>query len=171
MSLIAVDPARSLPCFDDDGLRSVEVAVRGVLDPELGGLSIGDLGLVHSVDRDECGTIRVVLLPTFLGCPALALMAADVRWAVRQEAGADCSVLWSNEPVWSSARISPQGVAHLASIGIAVATDREPRPPCPTCAGAMLRTINPVGATACRSVAWCPQCRSVIDVLGANRAS
>lgn len=169
MSLVAVDTARSLPCFDDVGVRSVEVAVRGVLDPELGGLSIGDLGLVHSVDTDECGTIRVVLLPTFLGCPALALMAADVELAVRKVAGADCSVSWSNEPPWSSARISPAGVHRLASIGIAVATDSDPRPPCPTCASSMLQTINPVGATACRSVAWCPQCRSVIDVLGANR--
>ena len=169
MSASAVAASASATDSLDALVGSVEFAVRGVLDPELGGLSIGDLGLVHSIDVDERDGVCVVLLPTFLGCPALALMATDVAATVGRAVDMRCSVTWANEPAWSSARISPAGVAHLATLGIAVATTHNPRPPCPTCSSSMLLTVNPVGATACRSVAWCPQCRSVIDVLGADR--
>ena len=149
--------------------REVSAAVLHVSDPELGGLGIGDLGLVHSIDIDETGGVHVVLLPTFLGCPALALMAHDVQTAAVAAGAMSCAVTWAAQPTWSSARISPAGVAHLAKLGIAVATTNDQCPVCPTCGASMLRQINPVGATACRAVAWCGACRSVIDVLGADR--
>lgn len=147
----------------------VSAAVLNVSDPELGGLGIGDLGLVHSIDMDEAAGVHVVLLPTFLGCPALALMAHDIQAAAVAAGATSCLVTWATQPAWSSARISPLGVAHLATLGIAVATKGDPSPPCPTCGAGMLRQINPVGATACRAVAWCGGCRSVIDVLGLER--
>lgn len=152
-------------------LAVVEAAVRAVVDPELGGLTIGDLGLVYSVGEGPSGHVIVTLLPTFLGCPALALMASDVVAAAAAVDAPRCSVTWSSDPGWSSERISPVGVTHLASIGIAVATETAPDPLCPTCNGDLLRPISPVGSTACRSVAWCGGCRSVIDVLGSNRSS
>ena len=60
------------PALDRDVIAR---AVAAVVDPELGGVTIGDLGLVHDVRIDEGGAVVVELLPTFLGCPALALMA------------------------------------------------------------------------------------------------
>ena len=151
-------------------LVAVEIAVRAVVDPELGGLTIGDLGLVHTVFESPVGGSVVTLLPTFLGCPALTLIAADVAAAATKTGASRCTVTWAADPPWSSTRISPAGVAHLASIGIAVTTATAPDPVCPTCGGAMLRPVSPVGSTACRSVAWCGKCRSVIDVLGADRS-
>lgn len=145
-------------------------AVAAVVDPELGGVTIGDLGLVHDVRIDEGGAVVVELLPTFLGCPALALMAADVVQAVRGLAVPHCRVVWRSEPSWDSLRISERGVEQLASLGIAVATTALSSPPCPICGAQMLRPISTVGATACRAVAWCGGCRSAIDVMGARRS-
>jgi ring-1,2-phenylacetyl-CoA epoxidase subunit PaaD len=147
----------------------VEAAVFAVSDPELGGLSIADLGLVHEVLVDELGGVSVTLLPTFLGCPALSLIASDVDRAARVAGASACVVTWSNTPRWSAERITPSGVAHLGALGIAVASANSPEPLCPTCGTSMLRSVSPVGATACRSVAWCSGCRSVIDVLGGDR--
>lgn len=144
-------------------------AVAAVVDPELGGVTIGDLGLVHDVRVDRGGAVVVELLPTFLGCPALALMAADVERAVRDLGVGQCTVVWRVEPSWDSSRITARGVEQLASLGIAVATTALSSPACPSCGSRMLRQINPVGATACRAVAWCGGCRSVIDVMGARR--
>ncbi len=147
----------------------IDTAVRAVADPELGGLSIGDLGLVYDVRADDRGKASVTLLPTFLGCPALNLIAADVVVAAVSAGASTCTVIWSNTPRWSSDRITPAGVRHLAGLGIAVVTNHSTAPSCPTCGGSTLRSVAPVGATACRSVAWCGQCRSVIDVLGGDR--
>ncbi len=145
-------------------------AVAAVVDPELGGVTIGDLGLVHDVRVDRDGAVIVELLPTFLGCPALALMAADVKQAVRGFGVGQCTVVWRVDPLWDSSRITARGVAQLASSGIAVATSSLLSPACPSCGEQMLRPINPVGATACRAVAWCGGCRSAIDIMGAPRS-
>ena len=144
--------------------------VLAVVDPELGGVTIGDLGLVHDVRVDPDSAVTVELLPTFLGCPALALMAADVEQAALALGARECTVVWRVEPSWDSSRITPLGVEQLASLGIAVATTVLASPACPSCGQQMLKSINPVGATACRAVAWCGGCRSVIDVMGARRA-
>ena len=157
-------------------LDRVVDAVRKVVDPELGGVTIGDLGLVHQVLSDVApleeavGAVIVELLPTFLGCPALTLMAADVKRAALGAGATACSVEWKLAPRWDSSRISPSGIEQLASLGIAVARADRPEPACPSCGRAMLRPVNPVGATACRAVAWCGGCRSVIDVMGAERS-
>lgn len=148
----------------------VERAVGAVVDPELGGVTIGDLGLVHDVRIDDGGSVVVELLPTFLGCPALALIARDVEHDVRARGVRQCTVVWRVEPSWDSSRITSRGVAQLASLGIAVATTALSTPACPSCGAQMLRPINPVGATACRAVAWCGGCRSAIDVMGAPRS-
>ncbi len=153
--------------LDRDVVRS---AVSSVVDPELGGVTIGDLGLVHDVLVDQHGAVIVELLPTFLGCPALALMAEDVERAARAMGARECTVVWRVEPAWDSSRITPLGVEQLATLGIAVATAALASPACPTCGAQTLRPINPVGATACRAVAWCGGCRSAIDVMGARRA-
>ncbi|MEZ5255754.1 MAG: iron-sulfur cluster assembly protein [Ilumatobacteraceae bacterium] len=43
-------------------------------DPEYPGVSIRDLGMVQAVTRDADGLVRVSLVPTFGGCPALPMM-------------------------------------------------------------------------------------------------
>ena len=144
-------------------------AVAAVVDPELGGVTIGDLGFVHDIRFVDDGSAVVELLPTFLGCPAQALMTADVERAVLALGVRQCTVVWRAEPSWDSSRITARGVGQLASLGIAVATTARLSPACPSCGTQMLRPISPVGATACRAVAWCGGCRSVIDVMGAPK--
>jgi ring-1,2-phenylacetyl-CoA epoxidase subunit PaaD len=62
-----VDPATVLALLAD------------VPDPELPMLSIVDLGIVHRVDvGSDDGPIRVEILPTFVGCPALELIKGSI---------------------------------------------------------------------------------------------
>jgi ring-1,2-phenylacetyl-CoA epoxidase subunit PaaD len=48
-------------------------ALAEVPDPEIPAVSVVDLGLVHQVALKD-GRLRVELLPTFVGCPALELI-------------------------------------------------------------------------------------------------
>ena len=67
----------ALPTLEE----AVRSAVAGVDDPEYPGVSIVDLGLLEQVRVDH-GHVEVGLIPTFSGCPALAVIADEVRGAV-----------------------------------------------------------------------------------------
>jgi ring-1,2-phenylacetyl-CoA epoxidase subunit PaaD len=144
-------------------------AVEAVPDPELGGVTIGELGMVLSVDvAEKVGSFEAMieLLPTFLGCPALELISSDVQLAARLAGAETATVRFPLSAVrWSPDRISADGVARLNAIGIAVQRAVTPDPPCPRCGQQTLVNRLPVGASSCRSSAWCKSCRDVIDVL------
>lgn len=151
-------------------LRDLVVeAVRAVPDPELAGVGIGDLGLVHDVRIDDAsGAVEVELVPTFLGCPALAVIEGDVRAAIAAVPGAgDVTVRFVTSPAWTAARISDNGRHRLAELGIAVDTGRTRlvSVTCPVCGATRLRPVSEVGPTACRSVAWCDSCRNPVEVV------
>ncbi|MDT5001196.1 MAG: ring,2-phenylacetyl-CoA epoxidase subunit PaaD, partial [Mycobacterium sp.] len=61
--------------------RAREVAAT-VTDPEMPMLTLVDLGVLRSVDRDTDGTVVVTITPTYSGCPAMATMRADLEHAL-----------------------------------------------------------------------------------------
>lgn len=148
---------------------AVVEAVRAVPDPELAGVGIGDLGLVHEVWVDDVtGAVDVELIPTFLGCPALGVIERDVHDAAGAVAGTGAvAVRFLTAPAWTPARISERGRSQLAELGIAVETGRTRlvSVSCPVCGAARLRPVSEVGPTACRSVAWCDACRNPVEVV------
>ena len=144
---------------------AVRAAVAAVDDPELPGVSIGALGMVHDVAVDERG-VRIELVPTHAGCPALEIIAADVRTAAtRAGADADVEVVWRRDLVWSPADVSLGARTTLAAeFTVAFrATNSSLR--CPVCGSHAVEDRAAVGATRCRSVAWCAACRNVVDVM------
>lgn len=161
--------------FSGEELHAWLTAVSMVPDPELGGVTIGELGLVHELRQSVVdGAIEVILLPTFLGCPALNLMEHDVVGVLRARGVSSVRVTWANSPAWNPDRISQAGRGKLADLGIAV-PDRvsfadDALPVCPICSVAALEAKLPVGPTACRSVAWCTSCRSVVEIMRGHYA-
>lgn len=139
---------------DGPALAALRMAVGAVRDPELGEVTLDDLGLVRAVGA-RGDVVTVELVPTFLGCPARGVIEADVRRAVlpwRAE------VSWCHE-VWSEERVTPAGRSKLAGLGTVVGDA-----PCPRCAG-RLEVLLPDGAASCRSVARCTACGELADVL------
>jgi ring-1,2-phenylacetyl-CoA epoxidase subunit PaaD len=141
-------------------------AVDSVLDPELGDVTIGELGLVQSVVIND-GRVEVSLTPTFLGCPALSLIATDVRIVVerlREPEITEVAVAFVSTPVWSPSQINESGRAKLAELGIGVIRG-DGTVACPYCASDDVSERVPVGSTSCRSLWWCGACRTVIDFM------
>lgn len=133
-----------------------------VEDPEFPGISIVGLGMVGSA-RHEADTVSVELVPTFRGCTALGFIEADVRRAFR-DAG-EVRVTWSTEP-WSTDRVRPDTRAKLADDYGVIIRDDDGGLSCPVCASTSgVRDTAAAGPTRCRSVAWCDDCRNVIEVL------
>jgi ring-1,2-phenylacetyl-CoA epoxidase subunit PaaD len=144
----------------------IDQAIRSVDDPEYPGVSIVDLGLLESLDvsPDE-DTVAIGLIPTFSGCPALEIIAEDVRAAVAAVAP-EChvTVSWLRSPVWSTDRISADAATALADrftvavqIGSSAAT-------CPRC-GEPTTQQSMFGPSRCRAVHRCPGCGEAIEVM------
>jgi len=147
---------------DADLVARVRAALAGVPDPELPVLSVVDLGIVHRVEATDDG-IRVDILPTFIGCPALDVIRDSIagRLAVF---GRPVAVETTFVVPWTSDRISEAGLAALRSAGIAPpAAPGETR--CPWCDSGQVVMDSAFGPTQCRSLFYCRGCRQPFESL------
>ena len=86
---------------------AVWAALHDVRDPEIPAISVVDLGVVRRVEAEE-GRVRIELLPTFVGCPAIDVMRDAVAQRLAEFAD-DVSVEVSFAEPWTSQRITPEG--------------------------------------------------------------
>ena len=150
---------------------AVLAALDDVADPEIPAVSVVELGMIGAVEA-RSGSIRVELLPTFVGCPAIDLIRAAVEDRLATF-GVPVSVDVSFETPWTSDRISASGREKLRRSGFA------PPPPvragralpmvelvpvaCPYC-GSHRTTLESVfGPTQCRSIRHCADCRQSFE--------
>jgi ring-1,2-phenylacetyl-CoA epoxidase subunit PaaD len=96
---------------------AVLAALEDVPDPEIPTVSIVELGMIGSVEVDAAG-IRVELLPTFVGCPALEVIRDSVVSRLA-ELGRPVRVDVTFSTPWSTDRISPAGREKLRRSGFA----------------------------------------------------
>lgn len=143
---------------------ALDELVRDIEDPELPHVTIGDLGIVRSVDVDG-DRATVVLTPTYTGCPATEQIRDDVE-AVIRGARYEPDVSMAMSPAWTTDWITPRGRTRLREAGIA------PPPPagapgtvpvdlpvaCPRCGSRRTRLISHFGGTACKASYVCSAC-------------
>ena len=139
-------------------------ALMEVPDPELPVLSVVDLGIVHRVDVSGDG-IRVEILPTFVGCPALDVIRDGIKTRL-EVFGLPVRVDTTFEVPWTSERISPAGRRALARVGIAPPSEPD-AVRCPFCASDSVVMDSAFGPTQCRSLYYCRACRQPFEALKA----
>jgi ring-1,2-phenylacetyl-CoA epoxidase subunit PaaD len=143
--------------------RIIWQALGEVEDPELP-IAITEMGLVHAVVIDG-GAVRVELLPTFVGCPALGVIRDRVRnrlLAIEGVRSAD--VIFRFDPPWTIDRMSDAGRARLVAHGMSVPRVRLAEPAvCPVCGSTNTTLENPFGPTLCRAIYYCRDCRNPIE--------
>ncbi len=137
----------------------------GVDDPEYPGVSIVDLGLVEAVSAGEDDHVEVDLIPTFLGCPALEFIVADVRRALDAHDFGDADVRFVDQPVWTPERITLAGRRALAERFCVAVEVGERQPLCPQCGEAALVETSLFGSMRCRSISECPSCGERVETI------
>ena len=163
--LPAVTPARA------DAERRLSLAWAAlalVEDPEIPALSIVDLGLIRHVEPQPAGALDVGLSPTYVGCPATAVIRRSVEDALRNADVGACTVTEVLSPPWSSDWITAEGRRKLESYGIvpprqSVQSLREvlrgDRPVgCPRCHSTDTECISEFGSTPCKALHRCRAC-------------
>ena len=138
---------------------AVRAALAEVPDPEIPTVSIIDLGIVDRVEVGPDG-IRVDLLPTFVGCPALELIRAAVEDRLTAF-GRPARVEFTFERPWTTTRLTDAGRDGLRQAGIAPPT--EDAVTCPYCASTRVAMDNLFGPTLCRSLYYCRDCRQPFE--------
>lgn len=148
-------------------------ALADVPDPEIPAVSVVDMGMIREVDAHDAAA-RVVVLPTFTGCPAIDVIRSDVAAAVAAVPGIESvEVETSFEPPWTSDRITEEGRRKLTEFGLAPPTGKGPVlitqiglptfAVCPFCGSKDTRNENPFGPTPCRALYYCNACRNPFE--------
>jgi ring-1,2-phenylacetyl-CoA epoxidase subunit PaaD len=146
---------------------AIRAALADVSDPEIPDLSIVDLGIVRDVEVGP-GRVRVELLPTFIGCPAVELIRHAVIDRLAPFAATVEVEITYAEP-WTTERITSQGRRQLQERGFAPPVGEPlgrglPLVPtiaaaaCPWCGSTNTRLENAFGTTLCRAIAHCGDC-------------
>ncbi len=150
-------------------LDRVWAAVASVTDPEIPVLSVVELGIVPDVRVEADGNrthIEVDMCPTFAGCPALEVMAGNIRQAVEAAGFDDVKVNVVFDPPWTSDRISEEGLRKLKAFGLAppvrcggeVKREMLEHVACPFCDSTNTTLESIFGPTLCRAIHYCNTC-------------
>ncbi|WP_020522404.1 1,2-phenylacetyl-CoA epoxidase subunit PaaD [Catelliglobosispora koreensis] len=136
--------------------------VAAVKDPELPVITIADLGVLRSVSEKD-GHVRVVITPTYSGCPAMDAIRFDIETALTRNGFGSVEVVTSLSPAWSTDMITSAGRAALAKSGIAPPVAGSPA--CPHCASSKVLQISRYASTACQSLWKCHSCAEPFNAV------
>jgi ring-1,2-phenylacetyl-CoA epoxidase subunit PaaD len=153
-----------------------------VLDPEVPALSVCELGIVREVEALPTGGLRVVLTPTYSGCPATEVIEASVVSALVDAGLGPVQVQQRRSPAWSSDWISAAGREKLRAYGIAPPCTSAAEAAgdaaavtfvplrfharalaCPRCGSRDTELLSAFGATACKALHRCRACREPFE--------
>lgn len=135
-------------------------------DPEIPVLSIVDLGIIRGVEIQE-ETVIITLTPTYTGCPAMDLIALQIRVALQEAGFSSVQVKETLSPAWTTDMISSKGKIALEKYGIAPPDRRFSIPEdgirCAHCQSENTRVISEFGSTPCKALYQCKDCLEPFD--------
>jgi ring-1,2-phenylacetyl-CoA epoxidase subunit PaaD len=181
-----------------------------VSDPEIPVLSVVDLGIVRSVRWVEAepeadltatppsspssdSTLVVTITPTYSGCPATAVIKAEIIRAMQQRGVNRVRLETQLSPAWTTDWMSERGKMRLLEYGIAPpeaqghgctapvgalklglapvlhsfsdggSEARTMGIPCPRCGSADTRLVSRFGSTPCKAFYICNSCLEPFD--------
>ena len=158
-------------------LSSIEKKVWEILetvtDPEVPVLTIIDLGIVRNVQVTG-ETIEVTITPTYSGCPAMDMIAANIRMALLENGFSDIKITIVLSPAWTTDWMSEAGKQKLKAYGIAPPNPRQQTCEaqlfaaaeaiqCPHCNSWHTHRISEFGSTACKALYQCDDCKEPFD--------
>ncbi|MCS6928102.1 MAG: phenylacetate-CoA oxygenase subunit PaaJ [Saprospiraceae bacterium] len=154
------------------GTERIEAARRlleRVCDPEIPVLTVADLGILRDVRwLEEEQLLEVVITPTYSGCPAMDVIALNIRAVLQQGGFEHVRVITALSPAWTTDWLSSEAREKLRAFGIA--PPAEPTADkrallgerrilqCPHCHSANTEMIAPFASTACKAMFRCLDC-------------
>ncbi|RFC53674.1 1,2-phenylacetyl-CoA epoxidase subunit PaaD [Brumimicrobium aurantiacum] len=142
-----------------------------VTDPEVPVLTVVDLGVVREVIAKSPSHFKIVITPTYTGCPAMQVIEEDIKERLGKE-GITVDVDLVLSPAWTTDWLSENGRKKLEEYGItppqnegdkSVLFGDKPEIPCPLCKSKNTRLVSQFGSTACKALYQCNDCEEPFD--------
>jgi ring-1,2-phenylacetyl-CoA epoxidase subunit PaaD len=147
--------------------------LKEVNDPEVPVLSVIDLGIIRDVklNNDE---VEIVITPTYTGCPAMDMIAMNIRLALSEHGYQKIKITSVLYPAWTTDWMSEEGKQKLKQYGIAPPNPKQQvcrdelfasheAIQCPHCNSWHTHRISEFGSTACKALYQCDDCREPFD--------
>ena len=125
-----------------------------VQDPEIPVLTITDLGIVRGFAEDPP---RVLITPTYTGCPATVAIENAIRDALDQNGFRDVHIERVLFPPWTTDWITERGRERLQAYGIAPPSPSATAK-CPLCGSTDTVEVSRFGSTPCKAQWRCKSC-------------
>jgi ring-1,2-phenylacetyl-CoA epoxidase subunit PaaD len=133
---------------------AIMAVLETVPDPEIPVLTITDLGIVRGIADNPP---RVLISPTYTGCPATVAIEMLIREALDNAGFHDVHIERVLFPPWTTDWISERGKEKLKAYGIA-----PPEPSatveCPLCGSTDTEEVSRFGSTPCKAQWRCKSC-------------
>jgi ring-1,2-phenylacetyl-CoA epoxidase subunit PaaD len=130
-----------------------------VLDPEIPVVSIADLGIVRGFALDPP---RVLITPTYTGCPATIAIERAVRDALDDAGFGQVHIERVLFPPWTTDWITERGREQLRAYGIDP-PHPETEAQCPRCGSTDTTEVSRFGSTPCKAQWRCNACHEPFD--------
>jgi ring-1,2-phenylacetyl-CoA epoxidase subunit PaaD len=141
-------------------------------DPEIPVISIQELGILREVEvRDNL--VIVDITPTYSGCPAMKMIEDLIRETLYQVGIENVKVNHVFTPPWTTDWISDEAKEKLQKFGIAppekttsdkgVLLGKTKTVVCPHCGSRNTELVSQFGATACKALYKCFDCREPFE--------
>ncbi|MBK6628590.1 MAG: phenylacetate-CoA oxygenase subunit PaaJ [Flavobacteriales bacterium] len=143
-----------------------------VKDPEIPAINVLELGVVRQVEVEADGKAIVTITPTYTGCPAMDVMAADIKKELLEAGVPAVEVKMSLSPAWTTDWITETGKRKLKTYGIAppektadirALKGEQPVVACPQCGSTNTVMLSLFGSTACKALWKCNDCLEPFD--------
>ena len=143
-----------------------------VKDPEVPVINVLELGVVRTVEVEPSGKAIITITPTYTGCPAMDVMAADIKKELLDAGVPEVEVKLTLAPAWSTDQITDEGKRKLREYGIAppektgdirALKGEQPVVACPQCNSTNTVMLSLFGSTACKALWKCNDCLEPFD--------
>ena len=105
----------------------------------------------------------MTITPTYTGCPAMAMIARDIKTALSARGLKSITIETQLAPAWTTDWISKGGLARLEDYGIAPPRRKGVPERCPRCHSPSLERVSQFGSTPCKAQWRCIECLEPFD--------
>jgi ring-1,2-phenylacetyl-CoA epoxidase subunit PaaD len=144
-----------------------------VKDPEIPVISLVDLGVIRSVDFTDGENPKIIITPTYSGCPAMQVMEEDISVRLKLAGIKSFKIETVLSPAWTTDWITEKGRKALQDYGIAppeqTTSDKSallghPKEvTCPNCKSRETKMLSQFGSTPCKALYQCKDCKEPFD--------
>lgn len=146
--------------------QNIRRIINEITDPEVPVLTIDDLGIIRNVIENDDG-IEVIITPTYTGCPAMDMIAMNIRLALVENGFTKIKINTVLSPAWTTDWMSEEGKQKLKAYGIAAPNKKFDIPAdgveCPQCNSTNTKLVSEFGSTACKALYQCSDCKEPFD--------